>query len=293
MNSRRSWKFSDGLLLAALTGLAVAATYGVWQDIFSIGWRSDEQSHILLTPIIVLWLIWVRRERLRYAKPSWSMLGPLLVGVGWFFALWGFQGWGADDSLQLFWHFGALLIVFGAVVTVIGLDLVRAFFPAALALLFLLPVPGRVRTNVSIPLQEYTAIVTEWMLDIFGVAVVRSGSVLSLNGQDIAVAEACNGMRMVAALGLISFAFVFSTPMRHSVRLAILAISPLIALIVNVIRLTPTVLLYGYSDPDFADAFHDFSGWAMLGVALGLLWGLLALLRWIEVPITPYAVSEA
>jgi exosortase/archaeosortase family protein len=72
----------------------------------------------------------------------------------------------------------------------------------------------------------------------------------------------------------------------------ILAISPAVALIVNVLRLTPTALLYGYSSNEVADTFHDISGWAMLIVAFGMLWLVLATLRWLEAPIEPYATTK-
>ena len=68
---------------------------------------------------------------------------------------------------------------------------------------------------------------------------------------------------------------------------------PLIALIVNVIRLIPTVLMYGYSTEDRAQLFHDISGWAMLVLAIGMLWSFLGLLRWLEVPINPIPLSKA
>ena len=57
--------------------------------------------------------------------------------------------------------------------------------------------------------------------------------------------EACNGMRMVFAFFLVVYAFAFSTPMKHSTRLVLLALSLVAALICNVIRLFPTSLIYG------------------------------------------------
>jgi exosortase/archaeosortase family protein len=72
----------------------------------------------------------------------------------------------------------------------------------------------------------------------------------------------------------------------------ILVVSPLVAIIVNVVRLIPTTLLYGYSDQTTAEVFHDWSGWGVLVLAIGLLWLLVEVLRWIEVPIAPYALGE-
>ncbi len=287
MIERRSWRFSDGILLAGLVAMAAAATWSIWVEMFSIGLREEEQSHILLAPAIAAWLVWVRRERLRFTRPKWTIVGPAVVALGWVSAWRGFHG-----EHEILRHLGALLMVGGAALTVLGIDFVRRFLPAAAALLFLLPIPARVRFQVALPLQEATAQITQFGMELFGAPVTRAGNVLSINGVEVAVAEACNGMRMVAALVLISYAFVFSIPMRMGVRLFILAISPLVAILCNVIRLTPTVLLYGYADEGVADAFHDVSGWVMLPIALGILWAIFGVLRWIEVPIAPYAVAE-
>jgi exosortase len=287
MSAARSWRFLDGMLLSALVALAVVATWGPWRDIAGVALRSEEQSHILLGLPIAVWLGWVRRDRLRYAPPRWSLLGPVTVGLGWALAAFGFR-----TGVDIAWHAGALGIVLGAILTIVGPGFVLKFLPAFGALAFLLPVPGRVRQQIAIPLQEASAKAAQFALDLFAIPVERVGNVLRLNGQDVAIAEACNGMRMVAALGLVSFAFVFTVPMRLSVRLFILALSPLVALLVNIVRLIPTTLLYGYSERRYADLFHDTSGWGVLFLALGILWCFVALLRWLEVPIAPYAVAE-
>ena len=287
MIDRGAWKFTDGVLLAALPALAIAAMWRTWADIINVAFRDEEQSHVLLAPIVAAWLLWTRRERLRMVRPRWSFPGPAVIALGWAAAEFGF----ARGHLALE-HFGAIAVAFGSALTILGVRFVIKFLPAFAALLFLIPVPGFIRHEVAGPLQTITARVTVFGLELFGVPVARTGNVLTINGHDVAVAEACNGMRMVAALAIVTYAFVFSVPMRQSVRLLLLAASPIVAIVCNVIRLTPTVLLYGYTDLDTAELFHDLSGWAMLFVALGILWATLGLLRWLEVPIAPYAVAQ-
>lgn len=281
------WRRTDWALLAALVLLALAATWSTWIEIFTQAVRNEEDSHILMALPIAGWLMWLRRGRLRMCRPTWSMVGPGLIVVGVVL-----ERIGLMQAIELFRHAGALLVVVGAAVTVLGERFVVQFLPAFAALVFLMPVPGRVRLQIAIPLQNISAQASQFLLDLFGVATERGGNVLTINGHPVAVAEACNGMRMVAALALISFAFIFSVPMRNHVRLLLLAVSPLIALVVNIVRLVPTVLMYGYGDVGLADLFHDLSGWAVLVLALAMLWGFLSILRWIEVRIDPYPVSR-
>lgn len=288
MIRRKAWRFRDGVALVSLCALAVGATWGVWQDIVQLVRSNDEQSHVLLAPAVAIWLFWVRRERGRQTAPSWSLWGAPVILAGWGVAWFGF-----GQGHLVLQHFGALLMVFGAALTVLGTDFVVKFAPAFAALVFLMPVPGMIRQGIALPLQEATARVTHFIMELIGQPVTVAGNVLRINGHDVAVAEACNGMRMVSALGLVAFAFVFSTPMRNWVRLLILALSPLVALVVNVVRLGPTVLMYGYADMEAADLFHDVSGWAVLGLALAMLWLVLAVLRWLEVPIAPFAAARS
>jgi len=275
------------IIAPLLVAAAVFATLGIWTEIWQRAFNNPEDSHILLALPVAVWLGFLRRTRLRRWRPEASLLGPVFIAIGWGLILAGFY-----TATDVFQHLGALLVVGGAIVAVLGFRLPMLLKPSLIALLFLFPVPGTFRQHIAIPLQHVSAIISENLLTLFGVAVERSGIVLILNGQEVAVAEACNGMRMVSALGLITFAFVFSVPMRTNIRLLLLVFSPVIALVVNIVRLIPTALAYGYAKPDTAELVHDIGGWAVLALALGLLWGLLALLRWLEVPVAPYPVPK-
>jgi exosortase/archaeosortase family protein len=90
---------------------------------------------------------------------------------------------------------------------------------------------------------------------------------------------------MVFALALVVFAFVFSVPFRPWTRVILIALSPVVALVCNVVRLVPTALVYGFSDPDTAEQVHDVAGWLMLPLSLVLLLGVVRLLRWLDFPV--------
>jgi exosortase len=284
---RRPWRFLDGVAIAVLAALSVIATKNVWADIFALAIRNDESSYIVLAPAVAVLLAWFRRERLRQVKAGASPLGVITIVAGW-----GLMVLGHERAIDLFRDSGALLVVLGAILTVSGLDIFLRFAPAWGALLFLIPVPGRIRHVIAVPLQQASAEVTKFLLDLFAIPAERFGNMLIVNGREVAIAEACNGMRMVAAMALIAYAFVFSFPMRTWARLLLLGISPLVAVLVNVLRLLPTTILYGYATTDTATAFHDLAGWAVLGIAIGLMWLVLALLRFLELPISPYRVQE-
>ena len=287
----RTWNWhgwSSRRLLAAL-GLvcaAVAVTFNAWADIFRIASRDEESSHIFLVPIVAGWLFWVRRRRLRHFSPTQSYLGPLLVLVGWVL-----HSTGDTYLIQSFFHGGAVLMAVGCLVTVLGWRLLVQFFPAFLTLVFLIPVPGRVRQEIAIPLQTVTAQMTAELFSLLGAPVMRSGNTLSINGADVQIAEACNGLRMMFALSLATFAFAFGSPLRGYARVAVLAATPVSAIACNVVRLVPTVWLYGNRPGPAATLAHDIGGWVMLVMSFLILLGILRLFRWAMVPVTTYTLA--
>lgn len=269
------WKKSILVLAGLVTAIGLWVTLDAWQDIFSLGTRDEESSHVLLAVPAAIWLAWTRREYAAQARRTGTLLGPLMVALGWFlFAL------GDLQLYQSVWHFGAILIVVGCIVSVLGREVLVRAWPAFVVLLFLIPVPAIVRAQIAPPMQTVTAQMTAFLLQTFGEQVTLSGKVLIVNEVSVGIAEACNGIRMVFALALVCFFYAFSTALSNNTRLLIVLASPVVAITVNVIRLVPTVWLYGHAETGTAEAFHDVMGWAMMPVALAGLMGLNALFAW-------------
>ncbi|MCC7147534.1 MAG: exosortase/archaeosortase family protein [Phycisphaeraceae bacterium] len=286
VNIRNRWttRHIVGALGMAILGALI--TRQAWRDIAHIAISDEESSHILLVPIVAVWLIWVRRGRLRTAVPRGQWIGPLLVLLGWFSSWYGFY-----HAVQAAWHLGAILVVVGSALTVLGADVLLRFLPVFGVLVFLVPVPGIIRQQIAGPLQTITAQVTHAVLTTMGIPVERFGNALIINGVQVAIAEACNGMRMVFALVLVSYGFAFGTPLRQYVRLIILAASPVSAILCNVIRLIPTVWIYGHFQDEAAQRFHDISGWLMVPIAFFILLGVIRLLRWALLPVAPFTLA--
>jgi len=278
--------FSHVVFAAVMGALGILALLPAWMDIHHIAAKDEEESHVFLVPLVALWLVWVRRTRLRHCKPSFRLIGPLIVAAGWIISMVGFY-----YGIQSFWHGGAVIVMIGCVLSVLGKNVLIRFFPAIAVLVFLVPVPARVRLGLSLPLQSWTAQITQKGLDVMGLDAEVTNNALRINGQPVNVAEACNGLRMVFSLILVSYAFGFTMPLKNFVRFLILLASPLVAIFCNVIRLLPTVWLYGYHRWLF-DGFHEYSGWAMLPLAFLMLYGIIATLRWAMIPVTQYTLAS-
>lgn len=278
---------THGLAALLMGVVAIVVTREVWADIHFIASRDEEYSHVFLVPLVAVWLVWVRRVRFRHCPVSGTLLGPLLTAVGWAVSQHGFS-----HGMQSLWHGGALLVVIGAILSVLGKHVLFRFLPALVVLVFLVPFPGEQRQMIALPLQAWTAQISKVLLDLMRVETEISGNTLTINGVPVMIAEACNGMRLVFPLLLVAYAFAYGLPLRNGVRLVILAAAPLTALTCNVLRTLPTIWLYGRNNELVARQFHDWSAWAMLPLAFLVLLALLRLLRWAALPVERYTLAS-
>lgn len=270
-----------------MAALGVVVTSGAFADIFAKASSNEESSHIFLVPLVAAWMIYVRAGRARYCRPTLTILGPIIVGIGWM--SWSYGYWHNRD---LFYHTGAVVLVIGCVVSVLGKHALTRFFPAVLVLAFLVPVPNRWRQKLAVPLQNFTAKVSQTTMEVMGVDVQRDGNQLIVNKQPVNIVEACNGMRMVFPLILVGFAFSYGMPLKQWVRILLVGLSPLAAIFCNVIRILPTIWVYGYGSNEMGYEFHRISGWMMLPVAFLLLLTVIRVLRWAMIPVMRYTLAS-
>ncbi|MEM6312912.1 MAG: exosortase/archaeosortase family protein [Planctomycetota bacterium] len=279
------------VMAAALAVLGIVATFPAWSEIFfdyAYG-DFDEYSHIYFVPFIAAWLVYVRRQRFRYCRAGGFLLGPSIVAVGWLVHWWGF-----NNSTQALFHLGAVLVPIGAATAALGKNALLRFFPAVAVLLFLIPLPGQIRQEIAIPLQNWTANISHVILGLLGQSSELSGNTVTVNGEPVMIAEACNGMRNVPMLMLIGFAFCFGMPLRNGVRIAILLLCPAVVLLCNVLRTVPTIWLYGKygNGHTIPEQFHDIAGWLLLPLTALILYGLLLVLRWAALPVERFRLAS-
>jgi exosortase len=261
----------DRRSLLILAGLAGATLWAYWPVLVEMArkWTSDPQySHAYLVPLFSLYLLWSRRGPAGPAawRPSWWGLPLLAAGVGlraagayWFF------DWLEAVSL--------LPVLAGAVWLLAGWPALRRAWPAIGFLAFMIPLPFKVETALSQPLQRVATLASTYALQTIGLPAAAEGNVITINEARIGVVEACNGLGML----LLFFALATAVAMlsRRSLleRVVIVASAVPIAVAANVARITVTGLLHVTVGARWADVvFHDLAGWLMMPLALGLLW---------------------
>ena len=280
---------SLAVLAFVLALFGIAVTSDAWADILRIGWEYPEYQHVFLVPFVAAFLCYVRKERLNYVRYTGAGLGSLLVLIGWVCGHYGFY-----HGVQMMLHGGAVLVLIGCLTAALGKQTLFRFLPAAIVLLLIVPIPARFRLEISKPLQHYTALISGNLLGFLGVSTEVRECVVFVNDQPVNVAEACNGMRMVFPLLLISFGFAFGLPLRTGVRILIVLLSPLVALTCNVLRVLPLIWLQGQgkAGQTWGERLHEQSGWVMVPIAFIVLLGVIRLLKWATVPVYRYPLAS-
>lgn len=230
-------------------------------------WATDAQySHGYLVPGFALILLWLRRDKLNGAEPSWLGLPLLAAGLGlrlygtYFYYVW-------LEAISL------LPCLAGLYVTVGGRPAWRWSWPAVAFLFFMVPLPYRFSTALSGPLQALATVASTFALQTLGLPAVSEGNVILLNETEIGVVEACSGLRMLVIFFALTTAVALLSARPLWERFVMIASAVPIALLSNLIRITATGVLHETAGSEIANAvFHDLAGWLMMPLALGMLW---------------------
>ncbi|WEK46898.1 MAG: exosortase A [Candidatus Andeanibacterium colombiense] len=248
----------------ALAWTALIAWFGRdWADMAGQWWNSSTYNHIVLVPAILAWLAWQRAAELRRLDPAAWWPGLLLVTGALFLWLLG-----AISGLNLARQLGAVMVLQGAAVTLLGPRVSGGLlFPLAY-MLFLVPFGDEL-----IPLlQTVTAKLTIGMIHLSGVRAAIDGVFIDTPVGLFEVAEACSGVKFLIAmlaLGVLVAQVCFRSWRRRVAFMIAAAVLPILA---NGVRAWGTIFIAQSQGVRFAEGFdHIFYGWVFFGVVMALL----------------------
>ena len=150
-----------------------------------------------------------------------------------------------------------------------GWQLFRKVLPILFFLCLMLPLPRSVHAAIMLPLQNLATNSAVFFLEMMGYAAIQQGNIIHLNGATVAVAEACNGLRMVTSFFVIIGLVVLLVQRKWWEKLIVLFSGLPIALLCNAMRLAITTIVFTkLSGAKLETIFHDFGGYAMMPLAL-------------------------
>ncbi len=260
--------------LAALLPLALtlaALTWAFWPTLLDLAqtWQTNPQySHGFLVPGFAAFLLWLRRDRLDAGQVRASAWGLLLIAAGIGLRLFAtYKYFVAIEPLSLLPCVAGLVLLWG------GPAAWRWAWPAVLFLAFMIPMPYRLATALSGPLQNLATMTSTFIMQTLGMPALAEGNVILLNEHQIGIVEACSGLRMLVVFFALATAVVLVIQRHWIDKVLIIASAIPIALLSNIVRVTTTGVMYEMGQSELANHFfHDVAGWLMMPLALGMLW---------------------
>ncbi len=245
------WSYRAGL----------AHLWGIWQ-------RSDEYSSGLLVPFLAVYILWSKRHEISKAamRPSiWGLFVFLTAqGIRLYFGL--YLSFGSAERLSIVMSIAALVLL------LFGWQFFRKVSMVLLFLCLMLPWPNRVQAAIALPLQRSATSSAVFCLETMGYEAIQEGNIIHIGQSSVAVAEACNGLRMITAFFVISGLVVLLVKRAWWEKLIILVSSLPIALLCNTTRLTITAVAFTVLNGErWEKLFHDFGGYAMMPLSLAVV----------------------
>ncbi|MCY3004539.1 MAG: exosortase/archaeosortase family protein [Planctomycetota bacterium] len=266
-----------GIFVGVASLLIAWAYWPTWGSLIAAWIKEPDYSHGWFVIPIVGYLLW-NLNSTRPALRAGFHVGGLLMLLG-VILLRVISRWAFFDSMDG-WTIPLALISLSWVVG--G----RAFFlwslPAMLFLFFMVPLPYRVESELSRPLQWIATRASTFTLQLLGQPAISEGTTILLGEQTLEVERACSGLRIFVGIFALSYVYAMLARRNWWEGVIIVLASIPIALIANMSRIVITGLCYQWLNGDAAKKFsHDLAGYFMIGLAAGLFAMLVFYLRWL------------
>jgi exosortase D (VPLPA-CTERM-specific) len=230
-------------------------------------WDNVEYNYCYLIPFIFLYLLWEKRDFLldSPSQNSYFALSFFVVGISLY--------WLGELAGEFYTLYLSSWFVFVSFFWLHwGWKKIKETSFAFLLLITLFPLPHFIYGKFSFQMQLLSSRLGVWLLQLYGTPVYREGNVIDLGFMQMQVVEACNGLRYLfplMVLGLV-MAYFFKAPFWK--RIVLFLSSVPISIGLNSIRIALTGILSIFFGPKAAEGFfHDFEGWVIFMLALGIM----------------------
>jgi exosortase C (VPDSG-CTERM-specific) len=255
--------------------------------LFRHAMAEELHSHILLIPLVSLYLAGLQRDRLpkeRNASPlGWALCGLLAVAVYLVPKLAGGNvGWSLNDSLTQSTACYVLLLVAGGF-AILGTTWMRVLGFSFGFLIFMIPMPDVMVTGFEEWLMRWSAWTAEILFHVSLTPVHRDGQLIELPGMALMVARECSGIRSTVVLFITSVlaSYMFLRSPWHRGILVALVIP--LGILRNGLRVLVIGLLCVHISPDMIDSWvHHRGGPLFFGISLVPLFLVAAWFRYRE-----------
>jgi exosortase D (VPLPA-CTERM-specific) len=251
---------SQAVWYSAIYAILLAVMYYSTYDwLIRIDWSRDDYNYCYLIPLVVLYLIWEKRNKwsVEPAVPCWGGLLIMAPGVLLF--------WFGELAGELFSiYISSWLAVVGILWAHNGWRKLKTMtFPLFMSL-FLFPLPHFINTKLTFSLKLLSSEIGIKIIQLFGMSAYREGNVIDLGFTKLQVVDACSGLRYLIPLFIMGVLMAWFYRAALWKRIVIALSSIPLSIATNSLRIALTAVLYQSIGPVAAEGFfHDFEGFVI------------------------------
>jgi exosortase len=260
-----------------LIGFFILAYFPVLKGLVYAWATLDEYSHGFFVIPICIYIIFQKRKILTSIPESpswWGLFFIILVLAIYIMAQLG--------EILTIASFSMILIFAGIIILFYGFPMLKELsFPLAF-LLFMIPFPSQIYSQLTIPLQLFVTKASVWFAANLGIPIYREGNIIHLPDRTMQVVQACSGLRSMLSIlplgAILGYFTLKSNPLRY-----ILFLSGIpAAIVVNIVRVILLVMAFYYFKFDLTTGTtHTIFGIFIFMLALIILFAIRGiLLKW-------------
>lgn len=267
---KNKWGADNGLFqFIILTFLVSGIYFSTFQWLVIKDWARDDYSHGMLMPFIILYLLWEKKNAffLVQSKALWKGFLLFIPGLCLFW-----MGELAGEYFMLYFSFW--LIVMGLCWIHMGMDRIKEiWFPLVMSLA-MFPLPNFLNVKLTFQLRLMSSKLAVLMMQAYGMSAFREGNVIDLGFTKLQVVDACSGLRYLFPMIILSILIAYFYKSRLWKKIILIFSSIPLTIITNALRIALTGILSKHFGSKVVEGFfHDFEGWLIFMVTLGVLLG--------------------
>ncbi len=254
------------VVAAVILGAFLFAYWPTLRELVAVWDKEPDYSHGYLVIPLAAAFLYLRRASMPEVRPGFYWGGLVLIVASIALRIAGralflspVDGWSI-----VFWAAGATWLL-------LGRRMLWWAAPAIGFLFFMVPLPFRMETWLSVPLQKIATRLSCWTLQLLGLPALYEGNIIFLGEHRLFVEEACSGMRIFIGILALAYAYLVLVPRAWWEKLLLVASVLPVAIVANVTRIVVTALLYQWASSEAARHFsHDWAGFIMIPYAAAL-----------------------
>jgi exosortase D (VPLPA-CTERM-specific) len=255
------------MLIGIAVVLAVVSGFDALAEMVRRWETSEEYGYGYMIPVITLFLIWQRKDRLESIRYTGSYIGVVVLAAGVSIALIG-----QLSAIYTITQYGFVIALIGGLYALMGWAAFKIVLVPMLLLFLMIPLPAFVFNNLSSQLQLISSQIGVAVIRLFDISVNLEGNVIDLGTYKLQVVEACSGLNYLFPLIALSIIASYFYQADLWKRLVVIFSSIPITVLMNSFRIGVIGVLVEYHGIEQAEGFlHDFEGWIVFMACVALL----------------------